>query len=78
MFTSKTVFVGIAAVFVLYVGMWVFKGISQISGNRTSGPGVLVANLSGVLTSPVFWCTAVLIFFAAVLLTARLTVWRHS
>jgi len=77
MFTGKAVFVGIAAVFVLYAGMWVYKSFSQVSGSRTSGPGVIVPNLVWVLTSPVFWGTAVLLFFAVALLTARLSV-RHS
>lgn len=72
MFTGKGVFVGIAAVLVLYAGMWLFKGFSQISGGRTSGTGVIVPNLVWVLTSPAFWVSAVLLFFVVVLLKAKL------
>jgi hypothetical protein len=56
--------------------MWLFKGFSQISGGRASGLGVIVPNLVWVITSPVFWSTAVLAFFGTVFLTAKLTVWR--
>jgi hypothetical protein len=76
MFTGKTVFLGIAAVVVLFAGIFLVKSFSQISGQRTSGLGALVANLAEVLTSPLFWIAAVFLFFGVVFLTARLPAGR--
>jgi len=72
MFTGKGVSVGIAAVLVLYVGMWLFKGFSQISGGRASGTGAIVPTLIAVLRSPAFLVAAVVVFFVVVLLRAKL------
>ena len=71
MVTGKTVFVGIAAVLALYIGMWLVKSFSEVSSTRTTGLDTLLPSLVSLLVNPAFWVSAVLVF-GAVLLTNKL------
>ena len=73
MFTGKGVFVGIAAVAALYAVVFVVQSFREMPSGGTSGVGTLVPALLRLLTSPGFWAAAVLLFFAVVFLTARLS-----
>jgi hypothetical protein len=78
MFTTRSISLGTVAVLVLFIAMYLFRTFNRVVGHKASGPGVLVADLSTVLTSPAFWLSAVLIFFVICLLVGRSHVVSHS
>jgi len=78
MFTLKGGLVGLTAVIVLFVAMFLYKAFSQVGASRTSGPAVLLADLSGVITSVAFRLCAVVIFFATAFLAGKYQLSEHS
>ena len=71
MFTLTRVLVGLSSVVVLFITMLLIRLLSGVSRTRATGRGAIYGDLNHVLTNPVFWLSAVLIFFAAVLFIGK-------
>ena len=55
---------GLVAVNILFLGMFLYRMFSQVSSTKTSGAAGIVGDVISTLTSPVFLALAVLLFGA--------------
>lgn len=67
MFTGRSVLLGLLSVVGLFLLTMLYRAFSHGKGVAT-GRGVLYLDLSTVITSPVFWTFATVIFLATALL----------
>jgi hypothetical protein len=78
MFTWKSVLVGLSSVLVLFVATMVYRAFAAVSSTRATGRGAFYGDLSHVITSPIFWLSAALIFFAVAFMAGKYHIWGHS
>ena len=71
MSTVLNILAGIGSVTVLFFAMFVYKIAGSVSTHKTSGIGTLFGDISWVLVNPAFWLSALVIFFAVVLLARK-------